>query len=887
MRLAARVFRFCLRAHPREFRAHYGDAVGQTFDERLAVARRTSTRFVCFGLVVAECWNVVSTGLSSRWTKRSRRSRSPRRGSRRASFSLLREIRYALRSLSRSRGFAVGALLLLTLGIGVNTAMFSLIDAYLLRSLPFAGADRIVSVRSLRRDAPASLRRSVPEGLDAVVWPSRDDVIEEAVTWDLDVFTLIDGDRPAVVSGAWVSPSYFRALRTEAALGRLFDEADGAAGAAPVAVLGYDLWKRRFGGATDVVGRSLSLYASDRPEEAESFTVVGVLPADFWFVNTYTELFTNLTERQMPYLLRLQEGVSPEQAEAHLTGVVRAQLSGVDPEWPGMSVTSTHAGYVRNVRPVLAALAAAVGLVVLIACGNVALLLSLRALSRSAEIAVRRALGASAWHVAVQLGAEGALLATTGALFGLALAWLILDALAPVIQAQLGLAAPGGSIKIQGAALAVTLGLAALVTGLFALAPAVTVMGRDLSVSLGELGRGASDTRARQLLRNCVIAGEVGLSLALLIGASLMLRTAVHLHRIDLGFEPRAVASAYVSLRQRSYADPGELVSFVHRYLERARAVPGVAAASLVAGVFPFQDRHDASVVAEGGEASEPSRSSFYVVSPDYFKTLAVPVVAGRAFREGDGRDALPVVILSDVLAESLWPGASPLGRRVRLGVEGAEAPLRTVVGLVPDVRESLTGDPVPDVYVPFDQAPSSYMYLLVKLATTGTGGVIPALQRAVSEIDRTAALTRVVTMDEVVGRQRLRPRFLATLLVAFSLFASALAVTGLYYVVAYAVSQRRRDVAIRIALGASDHEVVGMFLRRGVRVTAAGLAAGLLGSLLGARLLSSQLHGVSTVDVMAYTTAAAALSVASVIAIWVPSRRAARTDPLRVLRQE
>lgn len=897
-RVARGLLRWCLVAYPPAFRRANGEALLETLEDQITAARARAGPIAAIHSFVAECGNAVVHGMALRFARGVRRpggalggavGRSPITHRRFFMRSVLQDVRFAIRDLRKQPGFMLTAVLLLALGIGSNTAVFSVLNAYLLRPLPLPDSERLVDISSLPPNATPAQRAAVPPGVWDVEWPARDDVIEYTATWDLDGFTLIDGDRPEAVDGAWVSPGYFSITRPTPTLGRVFTEGDGEPTAAPVAVISHRLWQRRYGGDPGVVGRTVSAYSVDRPMDAEVYTIVGVLPPDFWFVNPFTDFLANLRAPRRPYMVKLQAGVTLEQAEHHLTSLVRGQIPGVDPDWR-IYVRGTHDAHVQRVRPIITVLAITVGLVLLIACGNVAILLMVRAVRRERELTLRRALGANRLRIARQLITEGLVMAGIAGTLGIALAWLALDGLAPVVQQQLGVSAPGGAdrITVDPLAITVALGLSTLTGVLFALVPAFTAGRGDITTALNDGSRTGADTHRRQLARHILIGVEVAISLTLLIGAALMVRSALNLSRVALGFEPDNVITANAVLRMRSYPEDHQRIEFVDRFLERVRSLPGVVSAGMLAG-YPFSPAmRSGPVMAEAAEvdpASQPVAGQF-TVDGSYFGVLRIPLLRGRTFNPGDRPGAPPVVILGESLADKLWPGRDPIGRRIRLD-DAPDAPWHTVVGVVGDVRESLDENAQPNhLYIPYSQNTRRFFWVLARTAAA-PAGIITGMHQALREIDPTHALAEITMMSDLVARRWSRPRFLATSLTTFGAFAVALALFGLYSIISYAVTQRHRDIAIRMAMGAAPDNVVGLFLRQGSVVVAAGVALGILGSLALSGVLESHLYGVTSLDLSTYAGTAVLLSVVAVAAVWFPARRAAGTDPMQVLRGE
>ena len=631
----------------------------------------------------------------------------------------------------------------------------------------------------------------------------------------------------------------------------------------------------------------MSVYTSDRPDDAESFTVIGVLPADFWFIHTYTAILTNLRTARRPYLFKLREGVSSQQLETHLNGVVRAQIENIDPEWPGMSVVPTQDIHVRTVRPVLRVLFTAAGFVLLIVCANVAMLLTVRAMGRERELSVRRALGASRLRIARELCLEGLMLALIAGGLGILVATVALSTLGPLIETQLRTRVPGGAeaLQVGGQAILITLLLSGLTSIIFAVAPALAATSRSVARCLVESGTSSSDTPRQKLLRNAVIGGEIAIALVLLIGTALMLQSALYLQRLNLGFDPDKVLTANLSLRRQDYSEAHKLTRFVDHFLSEVRSTPGVIAVTMTAG-WPFQDRQGGAVLLPGMPQGSAPTAVTYVVADDYFRTLSIPMLRGREFGKLDLTDSEQVVILSEELARQLWPEQDPVGRRVRLGAEGADAPERTVVGISKNVHETLTGENLPDSYLPFTQSPSRFLFVMARIGVE-PAAVVATLEQTMLDLDPMGAVSGVQMMATLISRQRKRPQFLATLLGCFTAFATLLALVGLYAIVSYAVSQRRQDIAIRMALGATGQSVVNLFLRRALTVVSGGVAAGMLVSLGLTQYLASQLYGITSLDAMTYFGTTLLLLAAALVAVWLPARSASATDPILVLRDQ
>ncbi|HSR51379.1 MAG TPA: ABC transporter permease [Acidobacteriota bacterium] len=885
--------------YPLDFRARHGQSLHETLRDQVRSALQENAAPKRWTSVLAELADAALGGLRMRMRPSADQPASQAalaragRGQKGASMfeSLAQDLRFALRGLIRQPGFAAAAIAVLAVGIGLNTTVFSLVNAYLLRPLPFPESERLMSVAPLPRTSPREDWIGLPREVWASRFPAQDEVIESLVAWDLDLLTLVGEEDSLAVEGAWVTPGYFDALGTQAHLGRVFTQEDAAPDRPVVAVISYGLWQSRFGGDPEILGQPVSVFAGDRPDDAQSLTIVGVLPRDFWFMNRFTGILPILKEPGFPSLVKLRPGVGLAQARQHFTSIVQSQAS-MPEDWQ-VHVQPAQEAYVFSVKPVLRALSGAVALVLLLACANVAILLLVRAMRRHRELVVRLALGASRARLMRLMLVEGLALSLVAGVLGIVLGWLTLRTLSPLLQAQLRTAAPGGMermVELHPTVLALSVG-AALVTGLlFTLAPALAASGLRIASALSSGGRSAAGGRRHHYLRSGLIVAEVALSLTLLIGAALMVRSANHLSQVDVGFQAQDVLTVNLSLSQESYPGGQQQVAFVDQFLPRVRSLPEIEAAGIQAS-WPFQDQSQAPVLTRDAPDSGPT-ASWYVVSPGHLEALRVPLLRGRRINDRDLGASQPVVVVSRSLADNLWPGEDPLGKQIRYQPNrpinarmGEENPWRTVVGVVGDVRETLTGRELPDCYVPYRQSPRLFMFLNVRYRGTPEA-LLPALRQALYEVDSTAAVHRMNTMQDLVDRARSRPRFLAGMLGGFSVFAVALALLGLGSLIAFTVSQRRHEIAVRMALGAAPGQVRQLFMRQGGRIIAVGMLTGIL---LGTALtgaLASQLYGVRPLDWPTFAAAALLLTAAALSAVWLSARRAEKTDPTSMLKQ-
>jgi predicted permease len=798
-----------------------------------------------------------------------------------------RDVRFAARTLLRSPGFTTAAVLALALGIGATTAIFSVVDAVLLRPLPYAEPDRLAVIFNGTSSAvsPANF-------LDWRRQSSRLGSMGAAESWGPN---LAGGDRAEQLRGVRVTAGLIPLLGVKPALGRLFTPDEERPGQEHVVVLGYRVWQRRFGGDPSVVGRPVVL-------DGAPHTVVGVMPhgfefppfwatgAELWAPLPLTDRATNRGESLRAFA-RLAPGATLEGARAEMA-TITARMEEANPGTNrDVTVRGLNDVVVGDVRLALVVLLGAVGFLLLIACANVAHMLLARASARHKEIAVRAALGASRARVVRHLLTESVVLAGAGGLAGLALA-------AAAIRGLIGLS-PGNLPRLESATLdlrvlAVTAAVS-LATGiLFGLVPALQASRSDLNVALREGERG-STAGGRHRLRRLLMASELALALVLLVGAGLMIRTFVALQRFDPGFDPRRVVTAVVSLTGSQSAEPGRRAAFYRAATERIRALPGVEGVStinhlpLAGDVWRFGFHVEGRPIAKPGEGP---RATYRVVSPGYFDTMGLRLVAGRDFTDDDGMAAPGVIIINESLAQKIWPGEDPLGRRVTLG-DPLEPVWLTVVGVTRDAARGKWAAPSDqEMYLPLLQTRSHlegpFTFMTFVARTTGDpSATAPFLRTAIWEVDASVAVSELQTMNEVVAHATASPRFYLLLLASFAAAALALAAVGIYGVMSYSVARRRGEIGIRMALGARPADVLRLVMGEAVGVAAAGAAAGLVAALALTRLMSGLLYGVAATDPATFAAVCGVLGLVALLATYIPARRAVRTDPLTALRTE
>jgi putative ABC transport system permease protein len=803
------------------------------------------------------------------------------------------DLRYALRMVRKTPAFTAVVVLTLALGIGANTAIFSVVDTVLLRPLPYKESDRLVVVWE---KPPKGTRNSV-SAANFLDWRDQNKVFEQLVAVGVGNFNLSGRDQPEQISGMRVSAGFFEMLAVQPALGRSFVPEDDRPGAQRVVVLSHALWERRFGADRKLIGEALTM-------DGEKHVVIGVMPAEFRFV-TSPEMWTPLAldpakaARDFHYLIpvaRLKAGVSLEQARAQMEGIARNIERAYPKSNQGWSVTiePMQEALVAPIRQGVLVLFAAVGFVLLIGCVNVANLLLAKGAARQREIAVRASLGAGRGRLIRQLLTESVVLAVIGGGLGLLLTIWLLRLLSAVLPFFALMATAPLSVDVRVLLFALALSLA---TGLlFGLVPAYRASKPDLHETLKEAGRSSTGGSGSHRLRGALVVAEVGLSLVLLISAGLMMRSLISLQQVKPGFRPENVLTMRLILPQSRYPTGERVRMFYRQMLEKVEALPGVRAAGL-SGSLPLQgwsfgmpfeiEGHPPMVPAERPAAH------FQMVSHGYFRTLGISLLKGREFSERDSETSPRVALVNETFVRRFLPKEEALGKRVRVetlisGQQQLGPPVAwEIVGVIRDVKVStLRSDGEPEIYVPCMQSTWPGCVLSVRTATEPMS-MAQAVRAAVQSVDKDQPVTAVRTMEQIVSESVSGPRIRAYLIGAFAGIALVLAGMGIYGVISYAVAQRTHELGIRMALGARRGDLLRMVVGQGMLLTLIGLAIGLAGAFALTRLLSGLLFGVTATDPATFAGVSAVLAAVALAACYIPARRAARVDPMVALRYE
>jgi putative ABC transport system permease protein len=801
--------------------------------------------------------------------------------------TLMQDLRYALRSLRNAPGFAAAAVLTLALGIGANTAIFSVVDAVLLRPLPFPASDRLVRVWGLHPQIGRE-SASLPDFLD---WRSQATSLEGLSALSNARFTLTGTGEPEMIRGAFVTADFFHTLGVAPLQGRTFLPGEDTRAAAHVVVLGEGFWRDRFGADPRVLGRQLRLNGT-------SYTVVGVAPAAARLagpVDAWTTLATDtILGRRSDFLHvvgRLRPGASTERAREELVTIMRrleARFPETNTSWSA-DVQPLRDATVGPVRTALVIFMAAVALVLLIACANVANLMLARAAAREHEIVIRTALGASRGRVLRQLLTESVLLALIGGVLGVLLAAWGVQALGSVQPDTLPRVE---EIGLDGRALAFALVLSVATGLLFGLAPAARLSGRAFSGGLRDGNRSVAGGRGLRNLRGGLVLAEVAVAFVLLVGAGLLVRSFDRLLRVEPGFRTDGLFTARVLLPRTKYGEPAKQTAFYERIVGSLTAMPGVTSAAAVSDAPLGDSPPYLSFDIEGQAARQRGTvqdAEVFSASPTYFTTLRIPLVQGRPFGDADRADGLPVAIINRTLARRYFGDRSPVGARLTFeDATDSTAQWMTVVGVVGDIHHAgLSDPPYPQVYLPLAQSPERWMVLVARTRSADPLALGPATRSALASIDPDLALSQVTTMEQRIAGVTARPRISALVLGSFALTALLLAAIGIYGVISYGVIQRTRELGIRMALGAGSRSVLTLVLREAMTPVAAGIAVGVLAAWAATRVLRSLLFQTGTTDVTTFLGVTLFLTSAALTACYLPARRAALSDPAVALRVE
>jgi predicted permease len=806
--------------------------------------------------------------------------------------TLIQDIRYGFRVLRKNPGFTAAAILTLALGIGANTAIFSVVDAVLVRPLPYPEPQRMFMVCQTRPELGATKNGvSFPNYLD---WTRTTTSFEALAALRGTTFALAGNGAATYVEAAAVTASYFPVFRVQPLLGRTLEAGDDIPGASPVVVMSERLWRSRFGSDRAIVGQTISL-------DQHAFTVVGILPGNFrppitaadtqlWVPLLQDAVAMQLRDHRSGHYLtsvgRLKPGVTLAQAQAEMDSIEK----GLAQEYPddnkgwGVRLVSLQSYLVGDVQTALLVILGAVGLVFLIACANVANLQLARAASRGREVAIRLSLGASRARLIRQFLTECILLSLAGGVTGLALAYATVQGFTSWLPANLPRIL---EIRTDTRVLLFGLALSVIAGIVFGLAPAWHSAAARFAEGLKEGGKGVGEDKSRRRLRGVLVVAETGLAVVLLVGAGLLIRSFVRLQNVNAGFNANHLLTTSISLPRTQYTKPEQWISFSNEIIERMKAIPGVEDAG-VALPLPLGGNINLAFTVEGrapAPKSEGPTADYAVVSPNYFHLMQIPLLQGREFSVQDSAEGMKVCVISAAVSRRFFPNENPLGKRINIGYPQAAA--REIVGIVGDIKDQdLAAQDASQIYAPFVQNP--YWGFDIAVRTLGDPKLISgALREKIGEIDSGLPVTNIRAMVNTIAESIAQPRFRTTLLGLFSGIASVLAAIGIYGVISYNVGRRTQEIGIRMALGAQRRDVLLMIVREGVTLAGLGVILGLVSSFWLTGLLQSFVFNISITDPATYAGVAMLLLLVSFVAACVPARRAMRVDPIVALRYE
>lgn len=793
------------------------------------------------------------------------------------------DIQYGIRALVKRPAFTSGLVVILALGIGANTAMFSIINSILLRKLPFEDPARVVTVwETIPQKGIDKSTVSVPTFAQ---WQTQNSVFEQMAVYDVDTHVLTNAGEPERIPSAQVSPNFFSVLGVQAILGRTFAPDENQPGRDHVVMLSHSLWQRRFNSDQTIIGRTLVL-------SNVNYTVVGILPQDFQFIDP-TELWSPLSiedERQscdachfFTVIARLKKSQNLDQARAEMTVLAR-RLQEQQQESKGVNVITLGDHLVAGVRRSLLILLATVTFVLLIACINVANLLLARTGERQREFAVRAAMGATRLRLIRQVLVESVIIALLGGVLGLAGARSSMGVISALIPAGVLQDRSYMDLRVLGFTF-----LLSLLTGIvFGMIPAIRASKIEFNELLKDSTRGSTGGVQHTYLRRLTIIGEVALSLLLLVGAGLMIKSFLLLQRTSPGFNPDDLLTARVFLNGDDYTEAQQKATFFQQALQQLETIPGVQSVGatttlpLSGASINFRFSVDGQV-AKG--SAEKTQAQYRAVSPDYFRTMGIPLLHGRGFTDRDESNALGVVVINETMARQVFPDGDALGKH--LTITYGKPTSREIVGIVGDVKHlRLNEEAKPEMYVPYLQNPWSSMTFVIRSAVPPNELVFTVRQR-IWAVNKNQPIDKILTMNQILSESVAQPRLVAFLLGVFAAFAFALSAMGIYGVTSYSVSQRTHEIGIRMALGASRADIYKLVIKQGMTNVLFGIVSGLILSLIATRILSGLLYGISAIDATTMIQASLLLAGAALLACIIPARQATRFDPLIALRTD
>jgi putative ABC transport system permease protein len=807
--------------------------------------------------------------------------------------AFIQDLRYGARILWKNPGFTLIAVITLALGVGANTAIFSVANTALLRPLPYQNPDELVMVWETAPKLGFPHNDVAPANF--IDWRDQNRVFTQIAAFGGASLSLTGLGEPERIEGERVSASLFPLLGVAPALGRVFTEQEDRSEAQGVIVLSHSLWQRRFGGDTGIIGQSLTL--NNHP-----YTVVGVMPAHFRFPGREQEFWVPMAfepdeaagrgDHYLSVVARLKPGVTRQQAQVEMD-TIAARLQQQYPRTntdQGVALIPLHEEFAGAIRKPLLILMGVVGFVLLIACANLTNLLLARATRRSSELTIRAALGASRMRLIRQLLTESVLLALSGGAVGALLAIWGVDLLETLIPENL---AQARGVVVDGRVLGFSAAVSLLTGVVFGLAPALQISKLNLTEALKEGGRSGAGSGSQGRLRGALVIGEIALSLVLLTGAGLMIKSFYRLTGVDPGFQADKSLTMRMHLSGEKYGDSVKRRTFYDHMLQQVQSIPGVQSAGVITQLPLTTQGLSFNFSPEGQPpmpASNLPMAVFRVISQDYFRAMGIPLLRGRSFTPQDSADAQAVVVINRTMAERFWPGQEALGKRFKIGASDSPNPLMLVVGVVGDVRQSSLDQALkPEMYVSHLQDRRFFAIprdLVVR--TTGDPLALAAAARAeIWKLDKDLPLYRVRTVEQILSASVAGQRFNMLLLTVFAALALLLAAVGVYGLMSYATAQRTREIGVRLALGARASDVLRLVMKQGLILTISGVAIGLVGAFALTRLMTGLLFGVSATDPMTFTLIAALLTLVALAACWIPARRAARVDPMVALRYE